>query len=94
MLAKYKIKYAVTFHGHSHPSEHLTNDPVEAEQFLSELIERGFKIECILHEGEPLPQRESDRMIRTAVGILATHLVTRSLGIDSAEAHHRFGLPA
>jgi hypothetical protein len=94
MLAKYKIKYAVTINGHPHPSEHLTNDPVEAEQFLSEILERGFRIECIMHEGEPLPQRESDRMIGTAAGILGTRLVTRSLGIDNAEAHHRFGFPA
>jgi hypothetical protein len=30
-------------------------------------------------------------MIKTAVGMLATKHICRSLGIDTAEAHHRFG---
>lgn len=39
MLAKSRIQYAVAFNGCAHPSEYFTNDPVEAEEFLSELIE-------------------------------------------------------
>ena len=33
-------------------------------------------------------------MVKTAAGLLATKHICRSLGIDSAEAHHRFGSPA
>jgi hypothetical protein len=33
-------------------------------------------------------------MIKTAAGILATRLLGVSLGIDTVEAHHRFGSPA
>lgn len=94
MLAKYKIEYAIPFHRHDEPHHYLTNDPVTGEEFLTELLERGFKITGISHEGVALPKVEFDKMIKTAAGILATKHICRSLGIDSAEAHHRFGSPA
>ena len=94
MMAKYKIDYAVPFHRHDQPHHYLSDDPVACEEFLTELLERGFKITGILHEGIALPKVDSDKMIKTAVGMLATKHICRSLGIDTAEAHHRFGLPA
>ncbi|HJX25380.1 MAG TPA: hypothetical protein VJ252_04440 [Chthoniobacterales bacterium] len=94
MLAKYKIEYGIKFHGHTQKHHHLTDDPVAAEQFLSELLERGFQIDGVSHEGVTLPKNESDRMIKTAAGMLATRHICASLGIDTIEAHHRFGSPA
>jgi hypothetical protein len=94
MLAKYHIEYAVPFHRHEQPHQHLTNDPVACEEFLTELLERGFKIKSIAHEGVALSKVDFDRMIKTAAGVLTTRTICRSLGIDSAEAHHRFGSPA
>jgi hypothetical protein len=35
-----------------------------------------------------------DRLVKTAAGIMAANCICRSLGIDRAEAHHRFGVPA
>ena len=64
------------------------------EEFLVELLGRGFKIRAIHHEGVDLPKREFDRMIKNAAGILASQHVCASLGIDSDEAHTRFGTPA
>lgn len=94
MLAKYKIEYAVPFQRHMQPHHHLTNDPVACEEFLTELLGRGFKITGILHEGVSLPKADFDRMIKTAAGLLASQHLCQSLGIDRAEAHHRFGVPA
>ena len=94
MLAKYHIEFAVPFQHHEQSYNHLTNDPVACGEFLTELLERGFKIKGILHEGVALPKVDFDRMIKTAAGVLATKHICRSLGIDSAEAHHRFGSPA
>lgn len=94
MLAKYKIDYAIPFHSHDEAHHYLTNDPVSGEEFLSELLERGLKIKGISHEGVALPKAETDMMIKTAAGILATRHLCRSLGIDSAEARHRFGSTA
>ena len=82
------------FRRHEQPHQHLTNDPVACEEFLTELLERGFKIKGISHEGVALPKVDIDRMIKTAAGMLATKRICRSLGIGGAEAHHRFGSPA
>jgi hypothetical protein len=94
MLAKYNIEYAVPFRAHSQHHNRLTDDPVAAEEFLSELLERKFKIVSIHHQGVELPRSESDRMIKTAAGILASRHICAALGIDSVEAHDRFGTPA
>lgn len=94
MLAKYKIDYAIPFHSHEQPHHYLTNDPVACEEFLTELLERGFKITNVLHEGVALPKVDFDRLIKTAAGVLATNHICKSLGVDRVDAHHRFGSPA
>jgi hypothetical protein len=94
MIAKYKIEYTIQFNRHAQTHHYLTDDPVACEEFLVELLERGFKIHAIFHEGVALPNVDFDKMIKTAAGMLATRHVCASLGIDSAEAHHRFGSPA
>jgi hypothetical protein len=94
MLSKYKIEYAISFQGHAQDHHYLTDDPVVCEQVLSGLLERGMRIKHISHDGVELPRPESDRLIKTAVGMLATRHLCASLGIDTIEAHHRFGSPA
>ena len=94
MIAKYKIEYGIKFHGHTQNHDYHTDDPVTCEQFLSELLERGFQIGGIYHEGVELPKNESDKMIKTAAGILATRHLCAALGIDTVEANQRFGSPA
>lgn len=91
MLAKYKIEFAIPFGGHDQAHHYLTNDPVTCEGFLAELLERGFKITAVLHEGVALPEPDFDQMIKTAAGMLMTKQICRSLGVDHAEAHRRFG---
>ena len=94
MLAKYKIEYAIPFKRQDQHLHHLTDDPVACEEFLTELLERGFKILAVLHEGVALPKAEFDKLMKTAAGMLATNHLCRSLGIDRVEAKHRFGSPA
>ena len=94
MLAKYKIDYSIPFERQDQPHHYLTNDPVACEEFLTEVLERGFKIKGIMHEAVELSKADFDKMIKTAAGMLATRHICRSLGIDTAEAHHRFGSPA
>jgi hypothetical protein len=95
MLAKYKVDYSVPFNGHQTLTHHqLTNDPVACEQLLAEVLERGFKIHGISHEGVELPKVEADKMIKTAASLMATRHLCASLGIDTVEAHRRFGTAA
>jgi hypothetical protein len=96
MIAKYNVEYAIPVHGRDHqPTQHyLTNDPVNCEEFLSELLESGILVRGVSHEGVPLSRVDFDKMVKTAAGMLATRHICRSLGVDSVEAHHRFGSPA
>ena len=76
MLAKYKIEYTVPFNGHQTTTHHqLTNDPVACEQLLAEVLDRGFTIKAISHEGVELARSEADKMIKTAANILTMALV-------------------
>lgn len=94
MLAKYKVEYSVPFTRHAEHLHYLTNDPVACEEFLTELLEKKFKIRSVFHEGVELSRVDFDRMIKTAAGLLATKHICTALGIDSTEARHRFGSPA
>ena len=94
MIAKYKIEYAIPFSRMDQPHQHLTDDPVACEEFLTELLERGFKIKRVLHEGVELPKAEFDKLIKTAAGMLMTNHLCRSIEIDRIEAKHRFSSTA
>lgn len=91
MLAKYKIEYSVQFRRHAHSSHHLTDDPVAAVEFLMELLERGFRVLAIYHEGSPLTPAEFDRMLKASAEMLAARHLCQSLGISTEEERYRFG---
>lgn len=94
MLPKYSIEYSAQF-GRQLQSYHYSgDDPVACEEFLAELLERGFRIRAIRREGLELPQVESDAMIKTAAGMLAAKCICTSLAISTEEEHHRFGFSA
>lgn len=94
MLPNYSIEYTVTFRKHDFMHHMGTDDPVAAEEFLEELLERGYKIHGIKHEGENLPQKDFDKMVKTAAGMLAAKRICTSLGIDAEEERYRFGFTA
>lgn len=91
MITKYNIEYVVPFRRHAHSSHHLTDDPVGATEFLSELLEKGFRIVSIQHEGVGLNPNEFDRMVRAAAGMLTAQRLCHSLGISAEEERFRFG---
>jgi hypothetical protein len=94
MLPKYTIEYSVPLKRHAPINHYGTDDPVACEEFLSELMDRGFRIQAIRHDGIELPKHEFDRMIKTAAGMIASHRVCASLGIKAEEERFRFGFAA
>lgn len=90
----YEIEYSSGNRGDSKLQSYSTDDPIACENFLVDLLERGQKIRKISHGGDALSQDGFDRMIKAAAGILAKNHVCKSLGVDSLEAHYRFGVPA
>lgn len=94
MIPKYTIEYQIQFRRHAQTNHYSTDDPVACEQFLIELLERGFRIVEIKHEGIPLIRGEFDKMLRTAASMLASKHLCVSLGMKPEEEHFRFGFAA
>lgn len=91
MIPKYKIEYGVTFRKQTERAHYETEDPVTCEDFLSHLLERGFNIFEVKHEGVALPMPEFDRMVKAAANSLAARHICASLNIKGEEEHFRFG---
>lgn len=94
MIPKYTVDYHLKFRRHSQVLHYNTDDPVACEEFLSELLERGYKIDAVKHEGVNLPPKDFDKLIKTAAGMLAARRICASLGIDVDEEKFRFGMAA
>ena len=94
MLPKYSIEYTVTARKRDFTHHMGTDDPVAAEEFIEELLERGYKIRDVRHDGVALPEKDFDKMIKTAAGMMAARRICDSLDIKPEEEHHRFGFGA
>jgi hypothetical protein len=94
MIPKYTVEYSLSLKRHA-PVNHLgTDDPVACEELLEELLERGFRIKGIKHEGVDLLKADFDKMIKTAAGMMASKRICGSLGIKAEEEKYRFGFAA
>lgn len=94
MITKYNIEYGMNFRRPTQPLHYQTDDPVDCEEFLEELLEKNFRIVGIHHEGMPLDQHQFDHMVKTAASMLAAKHICASLKIDNEEENHRFGFGA
>ena len=91
MIPKYTVEYAAQFRKHAQVHHYSTDDPVACEEFVEELLERGFSLIAIKHEGVDLPRHEFDRLVKNAAAMLASKHVCASLRIKPEEAKYRFG---
>jgi len=94
MLPKYTIEYTARLRGHSAKNQYSTDDPVACEEFVEALMEAGYPIQAIRHEGVELTGPDFDRIVKTAASMLASRHICASLGIKPEEEHYRFGFSA
>ena len=94
MLPKYTIEYGIQFKKSSPTYHFSTDDPVSCEEFLTELLERGFHIIEIKHEGVGISRPDFDRMVKSAASMLASRHLCASLRIKPEEERFRFGFAA
>ncbi len=94
MLPKYTIEYTMPVRKQCLVNHYSTDDPIICEQFVQELLEHGFGISAIKHEGVDLSPHEFDRILKTAAGLLAAKRLCASLGIKPEEEKYRFGFAA
>lgn len=94
MIPKYTVEFTTQLRKHTQTSHYSTDDPVACEEFVSELLDRGFGIHAIRHEGLNLEGHQFDRILKIAAGMLASRRLCTSLGIKPEEERHRFGFAA
>ncbi len=91
MIPKYTVEFTTKFRSHTPTNHYSTDDPVACEEFVEELLDRGFGVRSIRHEGVDLPKPDFDRLVKTAAGMLASKRICKSLGINPDEEKYRFG---
>ena len=91
MNPKFAISYTVFPEHNKRIDTHHTDDPVEAETFLVQLLTSGARILAITHDGLTVEPHQFDHLLRVAATRLAAELLSRSLHMDYAEVKHRFG---
>lgn len=94
MIPKYTVEYTTRLRKHVQPNHYYTDDPVACEEFVEELLERGYPIRTIRHNGMELSRPEFDQVVKTAAAMLASKHICVSLGIKPEEEKFRFGFAA
>jgi len=90
MLAKYHVQFSIPLEHRRLVNDFRTDDPVECEQFVADLLLRGYKIDSISHAGVPLSRAEFDSAVLLGAKAAITKLLTTALDLDEAEMRHRF----
>jgi hypothetical protein len=96
MLKKYSVEYSLQFRKHSPPEHHqfFTDDVVECENFVQDLLAHGMGLHAIKHEGAEVPSTEFDRIVKVAAAEVAAKLICATLHIKPDEERFRFGFAA
>ena len=93
-MNKFTIEYSCHARSDEPSGVHRTNDSVEAEEYLTQLLQAHSRILSIKHEGVELPQVQADRMIKVAGDRLLSEMLGHALDLDNVQVCHRFGLAA
>ena len=94
MLSKFAIDYLSFSHHGNRTFTHLTDDPIEAEDFLMQLLAARTRITAIRHDGAAMTAKQFDRMLKVASERISSELLRVSLGLDPSEIKDRFGFAA
>ena len=94
MLNKFAIDYSAFPHYGSRVFTHLTDDPIEVEDFLMQLLATRSRIIVIRHNGSAMTGSQFDQMMKVAAERIASALLRESLTLDASEIKDRFGFAA
>ena len=94
MQKKFSIDYIAIPKHNQRVYTHLTDDPVEAEDFLMQLLASRARIKEIRHEGLALSGSQFNQMLKVAAERVASLLLRESLDLDASEIKDRFGFAA
>jgi hypothetical protein len=91
MLTKYHLQFSIPLAHRRLVNDFRTDDPVELERFVADLLLCGYKINSLSHKGIPLPPSEFDAAVLLGAKNAMIKLLTAALDIDEAKMRHRFG---
>ena len=94
MQKKFSIDYIAIPKHNQRVYTHLTDDPVEAEDFLMQLLASRARIKEIRHEGKALSGPQFNQMLKVAAERVASLLLREALDLDASEIKDRFGFAA
>jgi len=94
MLTKFAIDYIAFPQHNSRVFTHLTDDPIEAEDFLMHLLVARVRIIEIRHNGSVMTGHQFNQLLKVAAERIASALLRESLALDAAEIKDRFGFAA
>lgn len=94
MLNKFAIDYVILPSHQAVMRTHLTDDPIEAEEFLMHLLMGRARITEIRHSGSKLTPHQFDRMLKIAAERLVAGLLRETLQMDAEQVKDRFGFAA
>ncbi|HTJ78066.1 MAG TPA: hypothetical protein VL357_03645 [Rariglobus sp.] len=94
MLNKFAIDYVIFPEHSKRVRTYLTDDPVEAEEFLMHLLLGDSHIKAIRHDGVALTGHQFDRMVKIAAERIVSGLLRESLKLDVSDIKSRFGFAA
>jgi hypothetical protein len=94
MLKKFSIDYIAIPKHSQRVYTHWTDDPVEAEEFLMQLLASRARIKEIRHDGKVLSGPQFDQMLKVAAERVASLLLREALALDASEIKDRFGFAA
>ena len=94
MLSNFAIVYSGFPHQGKRVFTHQTDDPVEAEDFLMQLLASRCLIVEIRHNGAAMTGHSFDQMLKIAAARIASALLRESLALDASEIKSRFGFAA
>jgi hypothetical protein len=94
MLTKFAIDYIAFPQHSSRVFTHLTDDPIEVEDFLMHLLAARVRITAIRHDGVVMTSHQFDHMLKVAAERIASQFLRESLALDAPQVKERFGFAA
>jgi len=94
MISKFSVEYIIHPQHNKRVDTHRTDDPVELEDFLMQILISGSRLISVKHEGIECDEAKTSQMLRVAAERIASRLLATSLGIDAVAVKHRFGFAA
>ena len=64
LFAKYHVQFSIPLEHRRLVNDFRTDDPVECEEFIADLLLRGYKINSLVHDGAPLSRSEFDSAVK------------------------------